>query len=93
MECITLESLERVWNDYLSGRLDEVAEGYLVTDEMKKELNLETNCLKTTIEEQNYLNCKNALMKIPSTYSGEFKQNVWEVQLCTCRCSSLTFQF
>lgn len=88
LECIALESLERLWNDYVSGRLDEVAERYLVTDKMKKELKLETNCLKTTIHKENYLNCKKALMELPSTYSGEFKQSVFEVQLCTCRCSS-----
>ena len=88
LECIALENLERLWNDYVSGRLDEVAERYLVTDKMKKELKLETNCLKTTIHKENYLNCKKALMELPSTYSGEFKQSVFEVQLCTCRCSS-----
>ena len=88
LECIALESLERVWNDYVSGRLDEVAQEYLVTEKMKEELKLETNCLKTIIHKENYLNCKKALMELPSTYSGEFKQNVWEVQLCTCRCSS-----
>ncbi|XP_044172459.1 uncharacterized protein LOC122956826, partial [Acropora millepora] len=69
LECIALKSLERVWNDYVSGRLDEVAEGYLVTHKMKKELKLETNCLKTTIHKENYLNCKKALMELPSTYS------------------------
>ena len=68
--------------------LDEVAQEYLVTQRMKEELKLETNCLKTIIHKENYLNCKKALMELPSTYSGEFKQNVWEVQLCTCRCSS-----
>ena len=86
LECIALESLERVWNDCVSGDLDEVAGSYLVTDKMRKELKLETNCLKTTIHKENYLNCKKALMGLPSTYSGEFKHTV--VQLCTCRCSS-----
>ena len=88
LECIALESLERIWNDYVSGRLDEVAQEYLVTKKIKEELKLEINCLKTIIHKENYLNCKKALMELPSTYSGEFKQNVWEVQLCTCRCSS-----
>ena len=76
VECTTLEGLECLWSDYLSGHLDKLAERYLVTDEMKRKLKLETNCLKTTIEERNYLNCKKALMELPSTYSGEFKQNV-----------------
>ena len=72
VECTSLESLERLWNDYLRRHLDEVVERYLVTDGIKKKLNLETNCLKTTIEKQNYLNCKKALMQLPRTYSGEF---------------------
>ena len=84
LDCPTLESLEHLWSDYLSGNLDKVAERYLVTDEMKKKLNLETICLKTTITEENYWNCKKALMGLSRTCKGEFKQSVWKVQLyCT----------
>ena len=89
LDCPTLDSLEHLWNDYLAGHLDNLAERYLVTNELKKKLNLETVCLKTTMVEEDYLNCKEALMELRSTYSGEFKQNVWEVKLCTFRCSSL----
>ena len=74
--CPTLESLELLWRDYRSGHLDEVAERYLVTEEIKRKLNLVTICLETTIEEENYSNCRKALMKLPSTSSGEYKQNV-----------------
>ena len=81
LKCPTLQSLEHLWSDHLSGHLAKVAERYLVTDEMKRNLNLETTCLRTTIDEENYLNCKKALMELPSTCSGEYKQNVWEVQL------------
>ena len=75
LRCPTIESLEHLWSDYRSGDLDKLAERYLLTDEMKKKLNLETSYLKTTIDEENYLNCKRAL-----TCSGEYKQNSWEVQ-------------
>ena len=71
VECPSLESLELLWADYLDGNLDKVAERYLVTNEMRKELNLETVCLMTTIEEESYLNCKKALMALPETCSGE----------------------
>ena len=71
VECPTLESLERLWADYLTGHLDKVAEQYLVPEEIKNELNLETIHLKTTIEEESYLNCKKALVKILITNSGE----------------------
>ncbi|XP_044169470.1 uncharacterized protein LOC122953596 isoform X1 [Acropora millepora] len=81
LDCPTLESLERLWSDCLSGHLHKVAERYLVTDEMKKKLDLETIYLNATIEQENYWNCKKALMERPSTCSGEFKQSVWKVQL------------
>ena len=68
VQCPTLESLESLWNDYCSGHLSEVAERYLVTDEMKRKLHLETVRLKATIRKENYLKCKKALMEI----SGEF---------------------
>ena len=71
MECPTLESLEHLWKDYIAGHLDKVAELYLVTEEIRKELQLETVCLTTTIEKENYLNCQKALMGRPSTCPGE----------------------
>ena len=76
VECPTLEFLEHLWRDYLSGELDKVAERCFVTDEMKKKLNLETICLKTFIEEENYLNCQKALRELPSTCLGEYKHKV-----------------
>ena len=81
LRCPTLESLEHLWSDYRSGDLDKLAERYLVTDDMKKKLSLETSYLKTCIDEQNYLNCKKALMGLPDTCSGEYKQNSWEVEV------------
>ena len=71
VECPSLESLEHLWRDYLNGNLNKVAERYLITNEMRKKLNLETVCLTTTIEEENYLKCKNALMGLPKSCSGE----------------------
>ena len=65
--CSTLESLEQLWSDYLSGHLNTVAERLLVTDEIKRKLNLQTVRFKTTIEKENYLMCKKALMEM----SGE----------------------
>ena len=68
--CQSIESLEHLWSDYLSGHLDEMAEQYLVTDEMKEKLNLETISLKTTIKDENYLNCRKVLLE----RSGKYKQ-------------------
>ena len=81
LRCPSLESLEHLWSDYRSGDLDKLAERYLLTDEFKKKLNLETSYLTTYIDEENYMNCKKALMGLPGTCSGEYKQNSWEVEV------------
>ena len=62
-QCPDVQSLESLWNDYCSGVLNEAAERFLVTDDMKKEINLVTIRLKTIIEEESYLTCKKALME------------------------------
>ena len=67
VQCPTLESLESLWNDYESGHLNDIAETFLVTDELKTKLGMDNIRLKTTIEEENYLICKMAFMEI----SGE----------------------
>ena len=67
VQCPTLESLESLWNDYQSGYLNDIAETFLVTDELKRKLGMQNIRLKTSIEEENYLICKNAFMEI----SGE----------------------
>ena len=67
VQCPNLESLESLWNDYQSGHLNDIAETFLVTDELKRKLGMQNIRLKTTIEEENYLICKKAFMEI----SGE----------------------
>ena len=59
--CPSLEGLERSWTDCQSGHLNSIGKRYLVTEDMKKKLNLENAKLKTTIEEQNYRICKKIL--------------------------------
>ena len=61
--CQSIKSLDYLWSDYLSGHLDEMAEHYLVTDEMKEKLNLETISLRTTIKDENYLKCRKILLE------------------------------
>ena len=60
-QCPDLQSLESLWNDYHSGVLNEAAENLLVTDDIKREISLETVKLKTIIEVDSYLICKKAL--------------------------------
>ena len=61
--CTSLESLESLWNDYQSGHLNDIAERYLVTDDIKRKLMLENVRMKTTIDEENYRICKMILME------------------------------
>ena len=62
-QCPDLQSLERLWNDYCSGVLNEAAERCLVTDDVKNEINLEPLRLKTVIKEESYFTCKKVLME------------------------------
>ena len=63
VQCLTLESLESLWNDYCSGDLNDIVERFLVTDEIKRKLGMDNVRLKTTIEEENYLICKKAFIE------------------------------
>ena len=72
LNCKTLKGLDQLWNDYLSGHLNKVAERYLVTDEMKTKLNLRKINLKTTIEEENYLKCRKVLLESSGEYQCFF---------------------
>ena len=66
LDCKTFKGLDKLWNDHLSGHLSKVARTHLVDDEMIKNLNLRTINLKTTIDEENYLNCRKVLMELSS---------------------------
>ena len=45
------------------GELNDLAERCLVTDKLKKKLNVETVQLKTSIAEESYMRCKKALLE------------------------------
>ena len=63
VECRDLESLECLWSDYRSGRLDWIAEKFLLTDDIKKRFHVESVTLETSILEEDYLACKKHLLK------------------------------
>lgn len=65
VKCLTLESLEHLWQEYRSGQLDRMAENLLVTDDIKRKFNVESIKLKATISEADYLACKEYLSKRP----------------------------
>ena len=76
VECPTLDSLEYLWSDYLSGELNKMAERCFVTEDMKRKLNLDRIGLKIIIDEQNYLNCQKALRELPIICLGEYKKSI-----------------
>lgn len=88
VECPTLESLERLWNDCETGCLSDIAESCLVTDELKTKLGLDHVRLKITIERENYLICEKALMKIAGELASLYRAllgNIYFGLKCTLR--------
>ena len=64
----TLAILERLWDSYISGRLNAVAEKCLITKNVKDELGMETIVLTTTILEKDYMACKLSLTEISGMF-------------------------
>ena len=58
VKCDSLQILERLWEDYLSGHLGEVIQRSFVTEEILTEFSLAELKLKTTISEEEYKACK-----------------------------------
>ena len=59
--CNSLQVLERLWEDYQSGHLNEMIQETLVTTEVLKELGLSELKLKTIISEDEYKACREQL--------------------------------
>lgn len=63
VECGSLEILERLWEDYRTGYLNEVVQKFLVTEEILKAFGLAQVKLSTTIKEEEYKTCRELLWK------------------------------
>ena len=63
VQCRTLEILERLWTDYESGHLNEVAESCLVSEKIRRKFDIESLTLKTTIDREDYLACRRSFTK------------------------------
>ena len=79
VQCLTLESLESLWNGYCSGYLNDIVERFLVTDELKRKLGMDNVRLKTTIEEENYLICKKAFMENSGEWGSLSRALFWNM--------------
>ena len=61
VSCSSLEVLEALWNEYGTGRLNEVVQDTLVTGEVLEKLELSEVKLRTIISEEDYLSYKEFL--------------------------------
>ena len=68
VECSSLEILDGLWQDYLTGHLNEMAQQLLVTEDILREFGLLEVKLKITILEAEYLACRKCFLH----FQGEF---------------------
>lgn len=54
VQCSSLHILDELWEDYCTGHLKEVAQRYLVTEDILKELGVDAVQLTVTINEEEY---------------------------------------
>ena len=64
LECSSLQILDELWEDYSTGHLCEMAQKYLVTEEILKEFGLDEVKLTITIREEEYRDCRDLLSNI-----------------------------
>ncbi len=67
VECESLEILDKLWDDYCTGHLNEMAQEFLVTEDILKELGLTQVKLSSTILEEEYRACREYFLQ----HSGE----------------------
>ncbi len=63
VESTSLEILEDLWKDYCTGYLNEMAQKFLVTEDVLTELGLTKVTLTTTILEEEYRNCREYFLR------------------------------
>jgi len=78
VECSSVEILDELWYDYCRGFLNKMAQEFLVTEEVLKELGLTEVKLTTTILEEDYRACREYLQQ----HSGEFRSLVYLQVYC-----------
>lgn len=64
VRCSSLQILEELWQDYRSGHLNEMAQKYLVTNEILTKFSLKEAKLTTTILEKEYRTCREYFLEL-----------------------------
>ena len=70
VECSSLQILDELWIDYITGHLNKMAQKYLVTEDVLKAFRLTELKLKTTIVEAEYTACREAFITSLGKCSG-----------------------
>ena len=63
VRCSSMRNLDELWEDYCTGHLNKVAQRYLVTEDVLKELGLDSVQLTLTISEEEYKACRKHLLR------------------------------
>ena len=63
VKCSSVQILDDLWEDYCSGHLNEVAQKFLVTDEILEELALTEVKLASTVLEEEYRTCREYIVE------------------------------
>ena len=79
--CSSLQILDELWKDYRRGHVAEMAQKFLVTEDILKEFGLTNLKLKTTITEAEYRACHTGL----STPRGEYARKWYTESLVIIR--------
>ena len=72
VKCPSLEILEELWNDYCTGRLNEMAQKFLVTMDILIALGLTAVKLTTTILDEDYRACRKYFVQRLAEFKGWF---------------------
>ena len=65
VQCVSVQILDDLWEDYSTGHLNQMAQKFLVTEEILKELSVIAVTLTTTILREEYNACREYLLKHP----------------------------
>ena len=71
LECGSVQILDDLWEDYCTGHLNEVAQSYLMTDDILEEFGLSSLKLTSNIKEEDYKACRQRLV----TNEGGYGKN------------------
>ena len=71
VRCTSLRILDELWKDYCTGHLQDVAQRYLVTEEILKQLGLHSVQLTLTISEEEYMAYRKNFLKNEGRYQKQ----------------------